>query len=86
MDKNSAIQETPHTASSKIMERLNNVMENTSPLDRNRSADLIPLTTEFEQMKHELRGLLAAVKTYKMKTVAMNDAKFEVSNFKQIAG
>jgi hypothetical protein len=76
---NQAQPDPPRPASSQITERLNNLMDNTYLFHKNRSADLIPLTAEYEQMKQKLRASVAAMKTYKMKTVALNDAKFEVS-------
>lgn len=72
-------QPEPHGASSKITERLNKVMEQNSALEKNRSSDLVPLTAEYEQMKHKLRALVSAVKKYELKTEANNDARFEVS-------
>jgi hypothetical protein len=74
-----AAKETPRSSSAKIQERLDKVMQETSPLDKNRSADLVPLSAEYEQMKHKLRALVSAVKLYKHKTEDMSNAKFEVS-------
>jgi hypothetical protein len=85
-ETNIVLPETPRLASSKITDRLNKVMESTSPLNKNRSPDLVPLTAEYEQMRQKLRALVAAVKTYKMRIRAMNEAKFEVSIHKGIDG
>ncbi|KAG7372398.1 hypothetical protein IV203_018541 [Nitzschia inconspicua] len=72
-------QETPRNASAKITERLNKVFQEASALGKNRSADLVPLTAEYDQLKHQFRALVSVVKNYKTKTVAMNDAKFQLA-------
>mmetsp|Transcript_31904 Transcript_31904/g.53340 ORF Transcript_31904/g.53340 Transcript_31904/m.53340 type:complete len:330 (+) Transcript_31904:131-1120(+) len=65
--------------SSKIEDRLNKVVEAaSSPITKNRSPELIPLTADYEQMKKKIRALIAAVKKYQKKTQEMQESKFEL--------
>jgi hypothetical protein len=70
--------QSPLNRSAKITERLDNAVAKCSPLDKHRSSDLVPLTADYEKMKHELRALVTAVKKYQQKTNDMNASKFEV--------
>ena len=67
----------PPKRSDKIVERLDGVVKQCSPLDKSRSSDLVPLAAEFDKMKHDLRALVNVSKKYQKKMEDMQDAKFE---------
>eukprot|EP00536_Pseudo-nitzschia_multiseries_P000082 jgi/Psemu1/249171/estExt_Genewise1Plus.C_20208 len=67
----------------KIEERLNNAIEVVaiSPysITKNRSPDLVPLTSEYEQLKKKLRTLIGVLKTYQKRTRDVEEARFEIA-------
>mmetsp|Transcript_16426 Transcript_16426/g.45322 ORF Transcript_16426/g.45322 Transcript_16426/m.45322 type:complete len:371 (+) Transcript_16426:180-1292(+) len=79
---NSGIRETSANIL-KIEERLNNAIEVVamSPysITKNRSPDLVPLTTDYEQLKKKLRTLIGVLKTYQKRTRDVEEARFEIA-------
>ena len=73
-----------HPAVSKtgVGARLDEALEQTKPV--NRSSNLVPLIREYAVMKKELRALLSLTKTYKNSTLAMDQARTEVSCTKHV--
>ena len=46
-----------------------------------RSPDLVPLTTDFQDMKKKLKSLIVSAKAYQAATLKVEDARAKVSNF-----
>ena len=80
------VQEQASKRSAKIEERLDEVVQNCSPLDKRRSPDLVPLQAEYDKMKHELRALVNVSKTYRSSMQKTQDAKFEVCVWSRVLG
>lgn len=63
----------------KVASRLARALEELSPDNPYRSPDLVPLTTDFQNMRKKLRSLIASIKAYQTATAKVQDARSKVS-------
>jgi hypothetical protein len=62
----------------KITERLDKAVSLGMPNAKNRSPDLVPLTKEYEQLRKNLRALMAATKAYQVAVQTIEESRSEV--------
>jgi hypothetical protein len=70
------VKKQPPVYTSRIDARLNEVLKGSKPL--NRSSDLVPLSRDFDQMRKQLRSLIAAAKQHHAARVQVEKTRMEV--------
>jgi hypothetical protein len=71
-----AVEKQPQVYKTDIAARLDAVLKGAKPV--NRSSDLVPLSHEFDQMRKQLRSLVASAKEYHTARVQVEKARMEV--------
>ena len=65
----------------KVAVRLLKALEEMKPDNPYRSPDLVPLTTDFQDMRKKLKSLIVSAKAYQTATAKVEDARAKVSHF-----